>query len=616
MRSLYILHGPLRRGVLARPCHIIRRSKFSGRPALVDTPKTTLLPTTAARTRFAPSPTGYLHIGSLRTALYNYLLAKATGGQFLLRIEDTDRTRIVSDAESRLYEDLKWTGLSWDEGPDVGGQYGPYRQSERLELYTKHANQLMDEGRAYRCFCTPEDLDEMKALNMQDGSAPLYNGTCSHIPPDQSRRRAESGEPHCVRFKCEDHAPFVNDLVYGVYKKPGKEDDFIIIKRDGYPTYHFANVVDDHLMEITHVVRGAEWLVSTPRHVAMYEGFGWKSPEFAHVGLLVDKKKQKLSKRHGDIDIASWRDQGILPAALLNYVMLLGWSHGRGEKGHSEVMDLDEMINKFHLKFTKGDITVNAKDEFLQKAHIRRYMKTAGRSDALEQLIPGLESWVRKFEDNRTANANSNGDGGLVLTELGTAIGPLVPLARPSHDNPAGADTVASRSYLKDLLDFDIKGYATPRDYLMRNVHLLWQIPEKVYEASLSADLDQQRGFFVREDPDAPLGSTSDPPRTVHELTATLRELVRGIAEADWTKQSIDDAISPFVRSVYSNPTTMPGVQVWGYHLLRWVIAAMRPGPAIIPSMALLGRDETLRRMDMACEVAERIHGKPMLACH
>ena len=186
----------------------------------------------------------------------------------------------------------------------------------------------------------------MKARNIQGGESTLYNGTCSHISPDESAQRAADGESHCIRFKSE-HAPtVVRDLVYGLYKKPGKEDDFIIIKRDGYPTYHFANVVDDHLMEITHVVRGAEWLISTPRHVALYQALGWNPPEFAHVGLLVDRNGQKLSKRHGDIDITSWRDRGILPVALLNYVMLLGWSPGRGVTSQQEVMDIDEMIKK------------------------------------------------------------------------------------------------------------------------------------------------------------------------------------------------------------------------------------------------------------------------------
>jgi glutamyl-tRNA synthetase len=215
-----------------------------------------------------------------------------------------------------------------------------------LQLYSTYANQLVSEGRAYRCFCKPEELDQIKAIAIAEGAPPLYPGNCSHIPAGESERRAASGEPHCVRFKSEGHPPLVHDLVYGMFKKPEKEDDFILIKQDGFPTYHFANIVDDHLMEITHVIRGAEWLVSTPRHIALYQALGWQPPIFAHVGLLVDADGQKLSKRRGDVNVSSWRDRGTLPITLLNYVMLLGWSAGRGAKGQKEVMDMDEMISK------------------------------------------------------------------------------------------------------------------------------------------------------------------------------------------------------------------------------------------------------------------------------
>lgn len=209
----------------------------------------------------------------------------------------------------------------------------------------------------------------MKAQAIQNGEAPLYNGTCSHLGADEAARRAASGEPHCVRFQCgeQSRSPAVQDLVFGVYKKPGREDDFILIKRDGYPTYHFANVVDDHLMAVTHVVRGAEWLVSTPRHVLLYGALGWRAPEFAHVGLLVDSKGQKLSKRHGDIDITSWRDRGILPVALLNYVMLLGWSPARTSKKPQEVMDLDEMISNVSSSW-RGDLVVDPSYLLLRSA--------------------------------------------------------------------------------------------------------------------------------------------------------------------------------------------------------------------------------------------------------
>ncbi|KAI8963552.1 hypothetical protein F5Y11DRAFT_143351 [Daldinia sp. FL1419] len=609
MRSLYLIRGPLCRPWLARPPQVLKRYKFSGRTEPVERSKT-LLPKTPARTRFAPSPTGYVHIGSLRTALYNYLLAKATGGQFLLRVEDTDQSRIVNDAEKRLFEDLKWTGLSWDEGPDVGGNYGPYKQSERLKLYTKHAERLIGEGLAYRCFCTPEDLDQMKSISIQEGKQPIYNGTCLHISPDVSERRAANGEPHCVRFKCG-RQPVVNDLVYGHYKKSTLEDDFVIIKRDGYPTYHFANVIDDHLMEITHVIRGAEWLVSTPRHVALYEAFGWQTPLFAHVGLIVNEERQKLSKRHGDIDIASWRDRGILPITLLNYVMLLGWSMGRGFKGKREAMDLDEMVEKFNLNFTKGDITINSKHEFLQKSHIKRLAQSHGPSHVSGILSPALLSHVQKYH-NRDTSADQ-----AILAELG----PITSRAQTS-------DGAVSEDYLRQVLEIDIQNYKDAESYVARNRFLIWQVPEGLYRASLKQEIAAVDQIFTTPEPNyteeeetslSEKNSHEEQRLSLHiipELVATLRSLLQNIPESKWTQEGIEAAILPFLRFIYATPKkehdlkTISKIvkqepQLWGYHLLRWIVAASRPGPALIPSLVVLGKEETMRRVDLAYEVAK-----------
>lgn len=310
----------------------------------------TKLPDTPCRTRFAPSPTGYLHLGSLRTALYNYLLAKATGGQFILRIEDTDQTRLVPDAEKRLFEDLSWAGLTWDEGPDKisgGGPYGPYRQSERLKLYDERADQLLEEGKAYRCFCSPEDLEQQKHLAHARGEPTHYPGTCRTISQRDSDSRAANGEPFAVRFKSADAPMVIRDMVYGRYQKADREEDFIIRKRDGFPTYHFANVVDDRLMKITHVIRGAEWLISTPKHVEMYAAFGWVPPAFAHVGLLVDENRRKLSKRDSGVDMSWYKDRHVLPDTLLNFSALLGW--GRPSSMKSDVMTLQEMVDNVRV---------------------------------------------------------------------------------------------------------------------------------------------------------------------------------------------------------------------------------------------------------------------------
>ncbi|OTA60250.1 hypothetical protein K449DRAFT_435338 [Hypoxylon sp. EC38] len=599
MNNLYVIRGPLCRSLLARPPHILKRCKFSGRTKTANKPKTGSLPDTPARTRFAPSPTGYVHIGSLRTALYSYLLAKATGGQFLLRIEDTDRARIVPDAETRLYEDLKWAGLSWDEGPDIGGPYGPYKQSDRLELYKKHAEQLLNEGRAYRCFCTPADLDRMRSISIQEGKPTTYNGTCSHIPPDVSARRAANGVWHCVRFKSNGQRPLVADLVYRRYVKPEPEDDFVIIKRDGYPTYHFANVVDDHLMEITHVIRGAEWLVSTPRHVALYDAFGWQKPQFAHLGLLVNQDKQKLSKRHGDVDIASWRDRGILPITLLNYVMLLGWSLGKGVRGQQEVMDLDEMVSKFHLSFTKGDITVNDKHEFLQKAHVKRITKSLGPEGISNIVLPAVEAHVRKYEEQRKSGSAS-------ADSIAVELGPVLSLAQARPSN----DTTISRDHIKKVLEFDVPNYNDAETFVSRNRYLIWEVPDALYRSSFEKELkniDGIRAFRQKEIIDDAASSSPLESEKIRasDFVATLRDLLQKIGDERWTKDAIEAAILPFIKSVYATANSGNSEsQAWGYHLLRWVIAASKPGPALIPSMALLGKEETMRRIEKAYDIA------------
>jgi glutamyl-tRNA synthetase len=354
------------------------------------------LPSTPARTRFAPSPTGYLHLGSLRTALFNYLLAKRTGGQFLLRIEDTDQKRTVPDAEARLYQDLRWAGLQWDEGPEVGGPYGPYRQSERSELYRQHAHQLLENGHAYRCFCSAERLNALAEQRHKLGIATDYDRTCAGVPKEESDDRAARGEAHTIRLKVPDQYATYSDLIYGVFKPLKRRghvteaayEDPILLKSDGLPTYHLANVVDDHHMKITHVIRGSEWMPSTPKHIAMYNAFGWTPPEFAHVGLLVDEQGNKLSKRNFDTDIAAFREMEIFPETLTNFAALLGWSHH--EK--SDVMDLEALVKKFSLKFTKGNTTVTfGKLHFLQRKHAALRAKAGGQAlDDMTQHVVKL----------------------------------------------------------------------------------------------------------------------------------------------------------------------------------------------------------------------------------
>ena len=351
------------------------------------------LPETPARTRFAPSPTGNLHLGSLRTAAFNYLTAKATGGQFLLRLEDTDQKRTIPGAEERLYEDLRWAGLLWDEGPLVGGPHGPYKQSERTSSYQEHIRKLLDDGRAYRCFCSPERLDELSRRRHQKGLNSGYDRKCAHILRPQAEEKARKGEQHVIRFLSPKTWPMYDDLVYGKTGHGAEKskkllvdepvwEDTILIKSDGFPTYHWANVCDDHMMNITHVVRGSEWMSSTPLHVAMYEAMGWAPPSYAHVPLLINAERQKLSKRNLDTGIASFRDQSIFPEALVNFAALLGWSHQR----KNDVMDCRELEQVFDLKITKGNTIVSFdKLRYLQEQHARRRVVQGGED--FEQMI-------------------------------------------------------------------------------------------------------------------------------------------------------------------------------------------------------------------------------------
>lgn len=351
----------------------LRRSVPSSNPGTVH-------PAVAARTRFAPSPTGFLHLGSLRTALYNYLLAKNTGGQFLLRLEDTDQKRLVEGAEENIYRSLKWCGIEVDEGPQQGGPYGPYRQSDRTSIYQRYAEELIQLGHAYRCSCSQERL-----LFLRDSAAALkppttvtYDRKCLHNP-------LETGD--IIRFKSPSvYEPF-DDLLHGhlnlqqQYNSDDRRyDDFVILKSDGLPTYHFANVVDDHLMRITHVIRGEEWLPSTPKHIALYRAFGWEPPQFTHIPLLTSMADKKLSKRSGDIGIFSYKERGILPEALINFVALLGWSPPRDTPGVSvdETMNLSQLVEKFSLNhLTKGNVKVNeSKLIFFNKQHLQQRIST------------------------------------------------------------------------------------------------------------------------------------------------------------------------------------------------------------------------------------------------
>lgn len=300
-----------------------------------------------ARTRVAPSPTGDPHVGTAYMAVFNRALARRTGGQFLLRIEDTDRARFDAGSEQMIYRALRWLGLEADESPDAGGPHAPYRQSERLEIYRRHAEILLDKGVAYRCFCTSERLERLRAGQVASKQPTRYDRTCSALPKAEAAARAAS-EPHVVRLLMpSEGATVVRDRIRGdVPFENALLDDQVLLKSDGFPTYHLAVVVDDHDMRITHVIRGEEWLSSTPKHVLLYRAFGWEEPLWYHMPLLRNADRSKLSKRKNPTSLEWFRDQGFLPEALVNFLCLMGWSHPEGR----EMFDWDEFVRTFSLE--------------------------------------------------------------------------------------------------------------------------------------------------------------------------------------------------------------------------------------------------------------------------
>ncbi|MGB1015842.1 MAG: glutamate--tRNA ligase, partial [Nannocystaceae bacterium] len=304
-------------------------------------------PATPPRVRIAPSPTGDPHVGTAYIALFNYVFARKYGGKFVLRIEDTDQARSTPGSEEAIFEALKWLGLNWQEGPDCGGEFGPYRQSERLPIYREHLARLLAEGKAYRCFATPEELDEMRRVQKEQKLDLAYDGRYRDYDPAEAEKRALAGEPHVVRLRVprgEGDTTVIHDCLRGPVKFENRLiDDQVLLKSDGFPTYHLANVVDDHLMQISHVIRGEEWITSTPKHVLLYRAFSWEPPAFYHLGLLRNLNKSKLSKRKNPVSVFHYRDLGYLPTTFVNFLGTLGFSYGDDR----ERFTLDEMIERF-----------------------------------------------------------------------------------------------------------------------------------------------------------------------------------------------------------------------------------------------------------------------------
>lgn len=344
--------------------------------------------TDPVRTRFAPSPTGFPHVGNIRTALFAWLFARHNGGRFIVRIEDTDVARRVEGAVEAILDSLRWLGMDWDEGPEVGGEYGPYFQSQRLEMYQEAAVRLVSQGDAYHCYCSPQRLEEMRADQMKRKQPIGYDRLCRELTAAEKAAKEASGTIPVVRFKMPlTGRTGFDDIIRGsVVFENSTLDDFVLLKSDGYPTYHLANVVDDHFMAISHVLRAEEWLSSVPRHVLLYSALGFTPPQFAHLPMILGPDRSKLSKRHGAVAVTEYRDQGYLPEAMVNFLALLGWSLD----DKTEILSREELVANFTLdRISKTAAIFNhEKLDWMNGVFLREL----SQDELIRKIMPFLES--------------------------------------------------------------------------------------------------------------------------------------------------------------------------------------------------------------------------------
>ncbi|HEU4735380.1 MAG TPA: glutamate--tRNA ligase [Kofleriaceae bacterium] len=445
-------------------------------------------PAKPVRVRIAPSPTGDPHVGTAYIALFNYVFARQQGGKFVLRIEDTDQSRARTDSEQMIYDALHWVGLTWDEGPDVGGPFAPYRQSERGDHYRNHAALLLDRGEAYRCFCTEDRLTKVRIQQQAEKRTLGYDRHCRDLDPHDGVRRAVSGEPHVVRLKVPLAGPITfHDRLRGEVTRDAREiDDQVLLKSDGMPTYHLANVVDDHLMEISHVIRAEEWISSTQKHVLLYQAFGWDPPEFIHMPLLrnADKDKTKISKRKQPVSVNYYRDIGILPEALLNFLGTMGWSFG----GDREKFTLQEMIDVFSWdRVSLGGPVFNLdkltwlNEKYLHELPIEELADRAIawrlNKDYLMTVLPLVQKRIRKLDELIPATEflfSGDLDHAAVLADLAV---PEVPAADVAKALVAYVERFEARvGWTKPMLEEEANAWCAQLGWKTKHAFMLLRV--------------------------------------------------------------------------------------------------------------------------------------------
>lgn len=527
----------------------------------------------APRVRIAPSPTGDPHIGTAYMALFDYAYARKTGGSFVLRIEDTDQNRYNPDSERRIYDALHWLGLWWDEGPDMGGPYGPYRQSERLPIYQQYAQRLVADGHAYYCFCTPERLEEMRREQEARHEPPRYNRFCLRLSPEEVQAKLAAGVPRVVRLRMPDDGETTfEDLVRGTISfRNDLQDDSVLLKSDGFPTYHLAVVVDDHLMRITHVVRGEEWISSTPKHVVLYHAFGWELPAFIHMPLMrnADKNKSKISKRKNHTSLDWYREQGFLPAAMLNYLAQQGWSMPDGR----ETFSLDEFIAAFTWDrvVTGGPVFDMKRLDDLNGQYIRALSS--------EDFIAAVEPWVPTGADPGILRA--------IVPLVQTRINRLSEFPALAGFFFADPDYVSS--FLRLLSD--------PRWGAAKAYALLRQVDPALpaLDPADTATIEVAVSESLRADPTRALTALLyDPKLGVAGTYGLLRRTYSMLQRVQpWDAATLDQEFRAFCEAEgikLRQPTD----------LVRVAITGSKAGPPLFESMEVLGRDRCLSRIAAA----------------
>ncbi|KAI8873043.1 glutamyl-tRNA synthetase [Ramicandelaber brevisporus] len=545
------------------------------------------------RVRFAPSPTGGLHLGGLRTALFNYLFAKRHGGQFILRIEDTDQSRLVPGAKEGIISSLAWAGINYDLGPSSVGEV-EYVQSKRLSIYKKHADILLDNGRAYRCFCSQERLQQVRDAAVVTGRPPSYDGRCSHLSRNESDLRAANGESFTLRLamspsstsvlmskEAASQVLTVDDLVFGtVDMRNAPLDDAIIIKSDGWPTYHLANVVDDHLMGVTHVLRGEEWLVSTPKHLALYHAFGWNPPRFGHLPLLLNADGTKLSKRSGDVHVEAYKEKGYLPEALINYIALLGWSpqrhhHYNNHSNHQQHQHDQRDQQSMEGSSTTG-VGIDSPVEIISLPDMIKCFDLNDVNRANPIVSPEKLNWMQRiYLRNRLIAKNGRLNAAHdILSRLRVALSGRV----LAHERALDVGYVA-----------DVLVLARERmlfmDDLIRECSYFFADPTAEHMTD-----------SLKTGPVATSAVGKVSKETLQTVMKCIKDSVDNVPE--WTVAELANVSQSTLAAYKAKHGALSGGKKTVMMTLRWAITGQVAGPGIADIMHLIGKDACIRRIN------------------